>query len=68
MISFLDGFHEKGCPSIYDDESDYEYLHDAGQCTCNRKVIPNYPKISRENKEIRKMIADALRIWRRQEK
>lgn len=26
--------HEMGCPAIADDESDYEYLCDAGECTC----------------------------------
>ena len=26
--------HEPGCPAIADDESDYEYLSDAGRCVC----------------------------------
>ena len=26
--------HEDGCPAIADDESDYEYLSDAGECVC----------------------------------
>lgn len=26
--------HEPGCPAIADDESDYEYLYDAGICVC----------------------------------
>jgi hypothetical protein len=26
--------HRSGCPAVADDESDYEYLADAGTCTC----------------------------------
>jgi len=28
--------HEPGCPAVADDETDYEYLHDAGICCCNK--------------------------------
>ena len=27
--------HDPGCPAIADDESDYEYLDDAGMCVCS---------------------------------
>jgi hypothetical protein len=30
----IEQFHERGCPAIADDESDYVYLHDAGTCVC----------------------------------
>ena len=29
----VDG-HERGCPAIADDEGDYEFLADAGECVC----------------------------------
>ncbi len=29
--------HEPWCNSVLDDESDYEYLYDAGECTCGAK-------------------------------
>ena len=31
--------HEPGCPTICDDESDYEFLSDAGECVCQRRVF-----------------------------
>lgn len=27
------------CPAVYDDESDYEYLYDAGDCPCERENL-----------------------------
>ena len=26
--------HPLGCPAVSDDESDYDYLSDAGECIC----------------------------------
>ena len=26
--------HDPGCPYVADDEGDFEYLYDAGLCTC----------------------------------
>lgn len=35
--------HEPGCPAIADDESDYEFLDDAGRCVCRRPCPPESP-------------------------
>lgn len=37
-VETLCGFrHEPWCPAVADDDSDYENLYDAGECTCKWK-------------------------------
>jgi hypothetical protein len=41
--------HEPGCPATYDDESDYEFLYDAGECCCKfRSLNSEQPSISEQ--------------------
>jgi len=33
--------HDPGCPAVADDESDYEFLDDAGECVCSARDLRN---------------------------
>ena len=38
--------HHDGCPYLFDDESDYEYLSDAGECCCDLEDDYRYPRVN----------------------
>ena len=44
--------HEPGCPAIADDESDYEYLWDAGQCVCKYRESNGDPVVVANERSI----------------
>jgi hypothetical protein len=71
---YAEGEHEPGCPAISDDESDYEYLYDAGECVCakgkareafqqgwaecRRRAHQDKKHLALENKLLRAFVSD----------
>ena len=59
--------HDPGCPTVADDESDYEYLSDAGVCACgagfanaSRVAVPALVRALEEAREDAARLAGAL--------
>jgi hypothetical protein len=46
--------HDSGCPAIADDEGDYLYLDDAGECCCRARKCDADDKIRRARETLEK--------------
>jgi hypothetical protein len=56
--------HDPGCPAVADDEGDYEFLHDAGECVCG--AIPIEGTLEEIDPVLQEKAREVARAWQNQ--